>query len=310
MPRDILRTGPELIVDFIPTYRDSALFPDEIGSTQRIIEEQSQVLDAVKQELTKPVATQWSKTEAKQIVPRFQDALRKPTILWTLIAAQKLLGNYPDVDDANRMLAVMDSESRFDIDALNPSKAYGLLQIIPSNVKNIAAWPLATKLQIARTISPVIAWIHSVDPITANQMAKGQWPSSLLTGSSLWQIPYIAILWREAHTDAARAFKWKSGKWIASKEGSYPVKNSTFLKYMTKYPDFFNKKQTGLTAIIANLWKHGGPRGLYKDVPLRYLTAKVDHITPIVSNYSSLSQHATLPTFIETLFRESNPKRA
>lgn len=253
---------------------------------------------------TPSLLEKWSGKRLKARAKEYTAALKKPEVLWTIAAAQMAVHDFPNPDAARSLMAIMDSESDFQVSALNPANAYGLMQIIPSNVKHISAWPLAEKQALIRDIAPVVLWVATIDKEIAINMNTGVWPETLIVAEPLWQIPFIAVLWREANLDLNRSFKWNGGTWLPVKSGKFAVRNKTFLKYINDHPDIFGDYHLGKTAILANLWKHGAPNGLRNDKKLTYLNGETDHITPVVNAYHNLRSESTIDSQIETLLKE------
>jgi len=302
-----LRTGPTLVTGTIDLYREDSILPT--ASSDKNTEHAAALVSAAIVAIPAVIMgsdklDKWTSKKKSSAATRYVRALDHPEVLWTLVASQLLVGNFPNPLSAHQQMAIMDSESRFKIDALNPSKAFGLMQVFPTNVKNIANWPHESKMRVIAKLRPVVRWVKSVSPSIGIAMEAGAWPKSLAVSAPLWQIPFVAVLWNEANLDLNRAFKWNGKEWIASTEGAFPVRNRTFLAYMKANPSIFQNKDRGETAILANLWKHGGPNGLYKDAHLHYLNKEVDHITPVVDAFINLQQQNEVPEVLKTLMLE------
>lgn len=282
------RTGPFRVAEFVadthsPVLADGVLPPGD--AKDKIVTDTAKVAALVSTALLAGAAIKdWSPALLGKVKKRYASALQEPTVMWTLAASQMAADTFPSVEDAICQLAIMDSESRFNPKALNPSKAYGLMQIIPSNVKHISSWPKPDKDLLIAQILPVINWVKTIDPVIAAQMATGTWPSSLTVEYPLWQLIYISALWREAHRDLKRYFSFSSVEgFLPVKKGRFAVKNSSWLDYMSEHAEWFKDPLLGKVAILANLWKHGAPRGLGSNAVLHYLNPTVDHISPIVA---------------------------
>lgn len=221
-------------------------------------------------------------------VKKFLDAItlaaKDPILLLITLSASKAA----QADDVDRdwidLMSICHSESGFSATALNPkSSAYGYFQILPSNVKHMATAGRKQVTEWVTHLKPLVGLVAHTQPELADTIASGIWPTSIIGLPAVWQAPYVAVLWRDAHTNLRRAFRWdeKAHKWVIRNLTKMPVKNVEWFRYMETHPEIFGSYVDGKTAILAHLWKHGAPRGLYQDVALPHITTH-DDVTPVV----------------------------
>jgi len=291
-----LITGPQNPVASITPVSPSSL--DE--STASAVARETAPFNVLLALNTREILEKWKPDVTQKVASRYVQALDTPEVLWTIVACQLVTGVFPDQNDALRIMSLMDSESSFRPSVYNSFKAYGLMQVMPANVKNISAWPLDDKEKYIKPMLPVANWMGSIDPAIKADFTNGRWPSSLIHAAPLWQIPFVAILWAEAARDLKNSFTYSvSAGWKPKAK----VVNQTWLKYMRDNPSIFKSFEDGKTAIFAHLWKHGGPNGLYKNVRLVYLGHGVDLISPIVERYHNLDTHSVVPGAIHDLIQ-------
>lgn len=259
-----------------------------------------------------PSVPKVTKKMLESLLSRYKKAITIPEVFWLIVACQMFTKRFANPVEANMQMSIIDSESGFVPDALNKKGFYGLMQLSRRNVARLSKRQFADlRADYLLKTEPVTNWIESIDPRGAKAFKQGQWPSSLISRPSYWQIPYTAFLWQDALFHFRKYFQWGLHGWEVNPKAKPVFSSQGTQRYMNDHPEIMSRYDEGKLAILTIIWKHGAPDALY---PVKvghegrnlayYNPPTIDHISPVVNRFVNLQDYTGFEEFVSARFND------